>query len=97
MTYLLTSNGPGNIETFRAICRRVDAHATGLIARYAGENENGLAITTIWESKAACDRFTVEHLEPALASILGDVPSPPAPAVFVAFESAEERVTERSS
>lgn len=98
MTYLMTSNTPGDIGTFRAICAIVDSHATGLIARYAGENEIGLAITTVWESKAACDRFTVEHLQPALASVAGDPDTPPAgPMVFVSFESVEERVTERSS
>lgn len=97
MTYLMTSNTPGDIDTFRAVCGQVDAHATGLIARYAGQNENGLAITTIWESKAACDRFTVEHLEPALAALRGGETSPVGPIVLVAFESVEERLTERLS
>ncbi len=97
MTYLMTSNTPGDIETFRAVCRKVDTHATGLIARYAGPNENGLAITTIWETKAACDRFTVEHLEPALAALRRDETSPVGPIVLVAFESVEERQTERPS
>lgn len=93
MTYLMTSNTPGDLDTFRAVCDLIDAHATGLIARYAGENENGLAITAIWESKAACDRFTVEHLHPTLASLAGDRGPAAGPSVFVAFESVEQRVT----
>jgi len=97
MTYLMTSNAPGDIETFRAICERVESHAAGLIARYAGCNDTGLAITTIWESKAACDRFTAEHLQPALVAILGDRLASTGPGVFVAFESLDEREIGRSS
>lgn len=94
MTYLMTANTPGDLDTFRAVCDLIDAHAVGLVARYAGENENGLAITSIWETKAACDRFTVEHLHPTLASLVGDrPPAAEGPTVFVAFESVEERVT----
>jgi hypothetical protein len=64
MTYLMITSGHGDMDTSRAICRQVDPHADGLIARYAGMSERGLAITSIWTSKAACDRFTTEHLLP---------------------------------
>jgi len=72
MTYVMTTNGQGDPENYRKISERVSEHADGLIARYAGMNENGLAITTVWESKVHSDRFTAEHLMPAVRDIVGE-------------------------
>jgi hypothetical protein len=72
MTYVMTTNTPhGEPDTYRKIVERVSSHADGLIARYAGMSEAGLAITTVWQSKAHSDRFTAEHLLPALREING--------------------------
>lgn len=90
MTYLLTNNGLGDMDTFRRITERVDPHAEGLIARYAGMNEHGLAITTVWTSKAACDRFTAEHLLPALEAVLGSPIPTRGDGVVVDFDVLEE-------
>ncbi|HEV7762165.1 MAG TPA: hypothetical protein VGO78_24315 [Acidimicrobiales bacterium] len=70
MTYVLVTNSTtGDPETFQAISDRVEEHAHGLVARYAGINERGLAVTTVWESKAHADRFTVDHLLPAIREL----------------------------
>ena len=90
MTYLMTSNHDGDLATFRRIAEQLDAQTAGLVARYAGENEHGLAITSVWESKAACDRFTAEHLVPALKAVLGDPLPPSRVSVFVGFEAVDE-------
>jgi hypothetical protein len=71
MTYVMTTNSQGDPEDYRKIVERVTDHADGLIARYAGMNDAGLAITTVWESKAHSDRFTTEHLMPAVREIVG--------------------------
>lgn len=90
MTYLMTTNTDGNLDIFRAIAKKLDPQTTGLIARYAGLNELGLAVTSVWETKVACDRFTADQLLPALQAVLGD----PIPASqvnqVVGFESVEE-------
>lgn len=90
MTYLMITNGQGTLEGFQRITDVVDPHAAGLLARYAGVNEHGLAIAALWESKAACDRFTAEHLVPALDSVLGFRPSPGGPFASIAFEAVLE-------
>jgi hypothetical protein len=97
MTYLMTTNTTGDLATFRAICERVDPHTTGLVARYAGMNEHGLAITSIWETKAACDRFTTELLFPAFEAVLGAISAPDGRGVFVNFETVDEFSPERAS
>lgn len=92
MTYLMTSNTDGDLGTFRQIVDRVGA-PPGMIARYAGENEHGLAITTVWETKAACDRFTAEQLIPALTAVLGDPLPAGATSAFVTFEVIDQHVS----
>lgn len=72
MTYVMTINSQGDADTYRKIVERVSDHADGLIARYAGMSEHGLAITTVWESKAHSDRFAAEHLLPAVRDIVGE-------------------------
>jgi hypothetical protein len=77
MTYVLVTNSTGgDPETFRAIVDRVEEHAHGLVARYTGMNERGLAITSVWESKAHADRFTVDHLLPAIRDIVPEADQP---------------------
>jgi hypothetical protein len=72
MTYLTTTNSPGDADTFRKVLERVGPHAEGLVARYAGTNERGLVVTSIWQSKAQADRFATERLLPALHEVVGD-------------------------
>ena len=72
MTYIMTTNSPGDAESFRKVTERVERHAHGLIALYAGINDRGLAITSVWQSKAHSDRFTVEHLIPAIREVAGE-------------------------
>jgi hypothetical protein len=90
MTYLMTTNHDGDPETYRKVCERVDGHTDGMIARYAGMNDRGLAVTVVWESKAHSDRFAAEHLFPALQDIVG--PSHEAPSIVVDFEAFEAYV-----
>lgn len=86
MTYLITTNTPGDAETYQKIVERVEPHAVGLIARYAGMNDQGLAITAVWESRAHSDRFTAEHLIPALRDRVVDDPGPGTMVDFDAFD-----------
>ena len=89
MTYLITTEHQGDPETYKKICERVDEHTDGLIARYAGMTERGLAVTVVWESKAHSDRFAAEHLLPALRDIAGVAADPGHPLVvdFEAFDT----------
>ena len=90
MTYLITTNHDGDPETYRKICERIDGHTDGMIARYAGMNDRGLAITVVWESKAHSDRFAAEQLFPALHDIAG--PGHEHPSTVVDFEAFETYV-----
>jgi hypothetical protein len=40
----------------------------GLVSEAAGENDNGLHVITVWDSKAHHDRFVTERLIPAFAA-----------------------------
>jgi hypothetical protein len=84
MTYVMTINNQGDADTYRKIVDRVSHHADGLIARYAGMNDNGLAVTTVWESKAHSDRFAAEQLLPAVRDIVGE---PNGNATVIDFEA----------
>jgi hypothetical protein len=73
MTYVMTTHSDhADPENYRKVSDRVSEHADGLIARYAGTTESGLAITTVWQSKAHSDRFVAEHLVPAIRDIVGE-------------------------
>lgn len=85
MTYVMTSSFGGDPETYRRITERVADHADGLVARYAGLTEDGIAVTTVWESKVHSDRFTAEHLVPAVRELVGE-PSGPS-GVRIDFEA----------
>ena len=89
MTYLITMNSSGDAETFRKVNERVEPHAHGLLALYAGVNDRGLAITSVWQTKAHSDRFTVEHLIPAIREIVGE---PTGGGLTVDFECFHEHM-----
>ena len=93
MTYIISTNGPGDEATFNQVGDLV-GHPDGLIALYAGAAGAGLSITAIWESKAHSDRFTAEKLFPALRQ-LGIEPG--APASMIEFETFSEVVAERAA
>jgi hypothetical protein len=90
MTYVQTINGNGDQEGYLKVVERVQAHADGLIARYAGMNDRGLAITSVWESKVHADRFTVDHLMPAIRDIIGDALDDGPPATMIDYSTFEE-------
>lgn len=65
----------GSIEQFDAVLAQLGGNPEGQEARYAGTAEDGkLRIVSLWESKADADRFFVERLGPALATLLGPEP-----------------------
>lgn len=87
MTYVMTTTNTGDLETFRKVNERIQPHAHGLVALYAGASDSGMSITAIWESKAHADRFTAEHLIPALTDIAGARPEDGGS--FIDFEATE--------
>ena len=91
MTYFMTTQGSGDPETFLAVNEKVLPNADGILAIYAGSTETGMAITTVWQSKAHSDRFTAEVLLPALAEVLGAMPDGP-PSVVIEAECFYEHV-----
>lgn len=87
MTYITsTSNISSDRESFSALDDRIQPHARGLIARYAGMNEQGLVVTAVWESKADADRFVAEHLAPTAREMFGDAPPTGITVEFEAFD-----------
>jgi hypothetical protein len=91
MTYVLVTNSTGgDPEIFRAIVDRVEEHAHGLVARYAGFNERGLAITSVWESKAHADRFTVDHLLPAIRELAPEADQQPEGPLVVEYDAFDQ-------
>ena len=91
MTYVSTSLIPGaDLSGFAAVNDALpEAPPEGLVARYAGQTSDGLAITTVWASKALADRFGAEHLGPAVRRIHGDAP---AGTSTIAFDATDEMV-----
>lgn len=84
MTYIISTNTPGDEATFRKVGELVGTETEGLIALYAGASGEGLSVTAVWESKAHSDRFTAEKLLPALQQ-LGIAGGPPA--TMIDFET----------
>lgn len=66
MTYLTITELPGrSLDTFTTIQAALpDPEPTGLLARYAGVNDERLVIVAVWASKANADRFQAEDLAP---------------------------------
>lgn len=92
MTYLMTTKGTGDEATFRKVSEKVLPNADGLIAIYAGATDTGMAVTTVWHSKAQADRFTAEVLIPAIVEVHGAAPSSP-PSTVIEFEAFFEHAT----
>jgi hypothetical protein len=69
MTYIISTNGPGDEESFRKVGELVGDRPDGLIGLYGGASGAGLSITAIWETKAHSDRFAAEKLMPALQEL----------------------------
>jgi hypothetical protein len=92
MTYIISTNSPGDEATFRKVGPLVDASPEGLIALYAGPGGDGLSVTAIWESKAHSDRFTAEQLLPALRQV---APNAGPPTTMIEFEAFDDVVAGR--
>ncbi len=77
MPYLTNSLIPtGSMDGFQAITAALpDSHPAGMLARYVGMSDDGLAITVVWASKTDADRFETEHLLPTIRRLMG--PSDP--------------------
>ena len=88
MTYILSTNSPGDETTYRKVSALVDDRPEGMVARYAGSSGAGLSITVVWESKAHADRFTAEQLVPALQQVVGGTGLATTIIEFETFESA---------
>ena len=84
MTYIISTNSPGDEATFNKVGDLVGDRPDGLIALYGGAGGDGLSITAVWESKAHSDRFTAERLMPALRQ-LGVEGGPPT--AMIEFET----------
>jgi hypothetical protein len=94
MTYIISTNGPGDEATFRKVGDLVGDRPEGLVALYGGASDAGLSITAVWESKAKADRFTAEKLFPALRQ-LGVEPG--APTSMIEFETFADVVATRAA
>lgn len=92
MTYIISTNGPGDEETFHKVGELVGDGPDGLVALYGGASDAGLSITAVWETKAQADRFTAEKLFPALRQ-LGVEPG--TPTSMIEFETFADVVTTR--
>lgn len=69
MTYIISTNSPGDEATFRKVGDLVENQPDGLVALYAGASGDGLSVTAVWDSKAQADRFAAEQLVPALQQL----------------------------
>ena len=90
MPYLTNSLMPdGSLEDYHNISNALpDGRPEGMIARYVGVSDAGLAITVVWTSKAHADRFETEQLMPTVRRVMG----PPVPnngSTFYNFEATE--------
>lgn len=94
MTYIISTNAPGDEATFNRIGDLVGDNPDGLVALYAGSSGDSLSITAIWETKAHADRFTTEKLMPAMQE-LGVAGGPPT--TMIEFETFAEVVAQRAA
>ena len=68
----MTTQTPSTPEQFEAVDAAIgDQLPAGLVARYLGVTEAGVAVTALWASKADADRFFVERLRPAIQQVVG--------------------------
>ena len=69
MTYI-SSNiiQAGTLEDYDEVLRALPTtEPEGLLGRYAGTHGGSLVVTTVWSSKADCDRFSADVLGPTIA------------------------------
>jgi hypothetical protein len=90
MTYLTNSLIPdGTLDGYHAInAALADDQPAGMVARYVGMSEAGLAITVVWASKADADRFETEQLLPVIRRVMGP-PSPDGTATVFSYEAVD--------
>lgn len=88
MTYIISTNTPGDEATFQKVGDLVEAQPDGLVALYAGPGGDGLSITAVWETKAQADRFAAEQLVPALQGLGVQAPTPTTMIEFETFQGA---------
>lgn len=88
MPYITSTNSTGGtFEGYRQISDQLPERPDGMVVRYAGTSDDGLAITVVWETKAHADRFFEDHLWPALQAVSGEAPEPPA--ASISFDAME--------
>jgi hypothetical protein len=93
MTYVLTTQSGTTLDQFNEVDAAIGPEVpAGLLARYVGANDTGVAITAVWASKADSDRFTAERLFPALRQVFGSEPGDPA--AMVGFDAVDDLVIE---
>jgi hypothetical protein len=71
MTYIHIAKVKGlGVGDFRRVNENVIAPADtdGLLVIAAGSDDNGLVVTSVWQSKAQKDRYEAEHLLSAFQS-----------------------------
>ena len=90
MTYLTNSLMPdATLDGYHAITDALpDSRPHGMIARYVGMSDAGLAITVVWASKADADHFEVEQLGPTVRRVMGP-PNPDSAATFFSYEAVD--------
>jgi hypothetical protein len=78
------------IEDFRTVSAKHNApqDIDGLLAWAAGSDEDGLHVVTVWQSRAAKDRFEAEQLLPAFQA-LGMAADVLASTEFTEYEAGE--------
>ena len=74
MTYLTITELPGrSLDHFATVQAALpDPEPAGLLARYAGVNDEGLVIVAVWAAEANADRFQAEDLGPAARLVNDD-------------------------
>jgi SAM-dependent methyltransferase len=82
MSYVATIDYPGRtMADHRQVQDQyADDLVDGLVAQVAGPTDNGLRVVSVWESRAAHDRFLTERLYPAF-----ERSGPPAEIAFADF------------
>jgi hypothetical protein len=82
MTYAITTQTPASPEQFEEIDALIgDEPVAGLLARYTGVTDAGVAVTSLWASKADADRFFVERLRSAIEQVAGSADGGPQPSI----------------
>jgi len=67
-------------ETYDALGEELGVNENppeGLIFHWAGEVDGDWTLNDVWESREQFDRFTADHLLPALQRVAGERAAPP--------------------